>query len=485
VSRRLPLALGAVLALAALVRFATLDVQSFWLDEAVTVGLVRLDFGEMLERIPDSESTPPLYYVLAWLWSRVFGDGEVGLRSLSALAGTLTVPVIYAIGARLLSQRAGLLASLLAAVNPLLVWYSQEARAYALLALLCALSTLLFLRARERPSAGRLAAWAAVSALALATHYFAGVLVVTEAVWLLAGLQARGRLRAALASGALVAVAAALLPIALDQRSHGGAAWIDETALGTRVAQVAKQFLVGYDAPVEGLLTALAAALAVAAVAASALLGDFRERAAAVVAGVLTATTLGLPLLLSLLGADYLIARNVIAGLVPGLVLVGIGFAVRRAGGWGLAGAGALAAIFAIAVIAVDVEPRYQRDDWRSAAEELAAVPGRQAVVAPASGQIPLALYLSAARPLPGNGAPVREIDVLGVAVRRPGEAPVPPQPPAAPTAPAPGFALAGVRRSDTYTLLRFRAPTPQPVNPAQLAATSLDGGPTAALVTP
>ena len=42
-----------------------------------------------------TESTPPLYYALAWLWAKLFGDGEVGLRSLSAIVGTLTVPLAY------------------------------------------------------------------------------------------------------------------------------------------------------------------------------------------------------------------------------------------------------------------------------------------------------------------------------------------------------------------------------------------------------
>jgi hypothetical protein len=485
VSRRLPLALGAVVAVAAVIRFATLDVQSFWQDEAVTVGLLRLGFVDMLRAIPDSESTPPLYYALAWVWSRVFGDGEVGLRALSALLGTLTVPVVYAITTRLVTSRAGLVAAVLAAVNPLLVWYSQEARAYALLVLLCALSILFFLDMRAQPSGRRLAAWAAVSGLALATHYFAGFLVVTEAVWLLAALGGRYRLQAAAASAALVVVALALLPIALDQQSHGGADWIGETALGTRTAQVSKQFLVGYDAPFEAPLTALAAALVLAAVAAVAVLGSARERAGALVAGILAATTLGLPLLLALAGADYLISRNLIAAVVPGLALVGIGFAVARAGRWGLAGGAALAAVFAVTVVAVNLEERYQRDDWRSAAEEVRALPGRQAVIGPGSGQLPLSVYLPAARPLPEAGAPVREIDVIGVAIRRPGDEPSPPVPPAEPAPPAPGFVLAGVRRGETFTLLRFRAATPQLVQPSQLAAVSLDGSPSSVLLSP
>src|SRR5215208_2856492 len=134
-SRSVQLLAGITVAAAAL-RFATLDVQSYWFDEATTVHLVRMDLGGMLGAIPDSESTPPVYYVVAWFWAKLCGAGEVGLRSLSALAGTATVPVVYAIGARAVGVRAGLIAAALAATNPLLVWYSQEARAYALLVLL-------------------------------------------------------------------------------------------------------------------------------------------------------------------------------------------------------------------------------------------------------------------------------------------------------------------------------------------------------------
>ncbi|MDX6646594.1 MAG: mannosyltransferase [Miltoncostaeaceae bacterium] len=110
--------LAGLTALAALLRFATLDLQSLWYDETVTAGLVRMDLFDMLGRIPDSESTPPLYYVIAWLWAKVFGTGEVGLRSLSALAGTAFVPVAYAAAARLVTPRAGLIAAALAALNP-------------------------------------------------------------------------------------------------------------------------------------------------------------------------------------------------------------------------------------------------------------------------------------------------------------------------------------------------------------------------------
>ena len=100
-----------ITALAAAVRFATLDAQSFWFDEALTVDLVGRSFGGMLDGVFTDQAQPPLYFVLAWLWAHVFGDGEVGLRSLSALLGTLTVPVAFAIGNAVAGRRAAISSS--------------------------------------------------------------------------------------------------------------------------------------------------------------------------------------------------------------------------------------------------------------------------------------------------------------------------------------------------------------------------------------
>src|SRR2546426_7811569 len=124
--------LAGITALAAILRFSTLSVQSYWHDEAVTAArILHPGLGAMLHAVARSESAPPLYYVLAWVWSKHFGTGEAGLRSLSAVFGTLTVPVAYALGARLASKRVGLIAAALVAVSPWMVWESPEARAYA------------------------------------------------------------------------------------------------------------------------------------------------------------------------------------------------------------------------------------------------------------------------------------------------------------------------------------------------------------------
>ena len=143
-----------IVLLAAALRFATIGVQSFSDDELFTVWLVRMPFGHMVSTIPHSEATPHLYYILAWVCARLFGTGEVAMRLLPAAAGTLTVLAIYRAGATA-SRRVGLAAATFAAVDPFLVWYSQEARAYSLVVLLSAVALacfMSFLRSGERRS---------------------------------------------------------------------------------------------------------------------------------------------------------------------------------------------------------------------------------------------------------------------------------------------------------------------------------------------
>ncbi len=115
--------------LAAVLRFATLGVQSYHHDEIVTATrILGGGFGNAMDAVGFSESAPPLYYALAWVWTQLTGTGEFGLRSLSAVAGVATVPVAYLIGLELRGRRAGLMAAALVAVNPMLLWYSQEGR---------------------------------------------------------------------------------------------------------------------------------------------------------------------------------------------------------------------------------------------------------------------------------------------------------------------------------------------------------------------
>jgi mannosyltransferase len=456
----------------AALRFATLDLQSFWVDEGATVNLLRRDFGGAIDGIGVTEKTPPLYYLVAWLWTRPFGTGEIGVRSLSALAGTLTLPVVFAIGRELVSDRAGLAATALAAFNPLLVWYSQEARAYALLVLLTALSVLLFVRATdERAERRTLGWWALASALALATHYFALFVVGPLALWFV--LRSRERRAAVAACAAVAAAGAALLPLAIEQSHNPGANFIRGTGLVTRMLQVPKQFLLGFDAPAETLLAVAAAVVAAAGVWLAFARTDPSERRGGLVAAGILGAGLALPPLVAVAGADFVLSRNLIAAAPLFYLVLGTGFGARRAGPLGPALCAALCAISLGAVIAVDAQPEYQRDDWRAIAEELGpATPGEVIVVNPVAGAVPLGIYLDGLRNLPPGESGVMRIDVVAAANRRPGETPRPPRPP---TRLRSGFELVRRVEADSYTLVIMRAPAPAQLDDLELNGLRLD----------
>ena len=259
------LVLLAIVVLAAALRFAALGHQSFWLDEAYTERILDGSLSHVVDVVPHTESTPPLYYLLAWAWTRAFGLAEPGVRSFSALAGTLTVPVVYLVGRRLAGRAAALVAAGLVAVHPLMVWYGQEARAYALLVLLCAVTLLALVHLLEGDGGRWWAVWAVSAALAVATHYFGLLLIGPELVLLL--VARRGDPWRWAAAALVVATTAALAPLALEQRGTGHADYIGDSSLVTRTLQLAKQLLVGYASPAQTLTAVVAVVLAAFAVA--------------------------------------------------------------------------------------------------------------------------------------------------------------------------------------------------------------------------
>lgn len=412
------LALSGLVALGAVLRFATIDLQSYRYDEAVTVARVlHPSFFDTLAAVPHSESTPPLYYLVAWLWSRPFGTGEVWMRSLSALAGTASILVVYLAARALpLSRRAALIAAAAVAVSPVLIWFSQDARAYALVFLLTALSFLFFARARRSGARRDLAWWAVFSALALATHYFAGFVVLAETAMLLWG----GNRRAvAVAVLPILAMGALLLPIALQQREHAHAGWIASQPRGARVERAAAK-LVGSDngeehgkRATDPIPLAVPLILAIASLALLLVLGERDEKRVAGVAALVGGIALALPLALALLGSDYVDGRNLLPVFAPLLILFGAGFGVRRAGPWGLGLAAAFCLCGLVFTLEIDRLPRLQREDLRNAAAAVGALePGEVVVTDRYSAGWPLRYYLGAhpAAKLP----PLRQIDLVG-----------------------------------------------------------------------
>jgi 4-amino-4-deoxy-L-arabinose transferase-like glycosyltransferase len=417
-------------ALGAVLRFATLGLQSYHHDEIVTASRVlRVGFGHAMDAVGFSESTPPLYYALAWVWTQLTGTGPWGLRSLSALAGVLTIPVVYLIGRELRGRRAGLLSAALVAVNPMLLWYSQEARAYALLALFCALSLLYCVRALRQGEKRDFVLWGVFSALALATHYFAVFPLAAEVVFLL-----RRRGRATWPGLWIIALVAALLaPLVIHQMSYGHAEWIDKFSLGHRVWEAAATFVTGETGDVIGgperpSLAYVPLAFVIAAFGLLTLRGSREEKRAAALPLAVGAVTLGIPLLLAIgpLDKDFVLARNLLPALVPLLIVVAIGLTVERARRLGTVIAAALLAYSLAFCIWVNFDEGLQRPDWRAVADHLGEPQAPRATVLWTLGEAPLRYYLSTGaiqlKASEGYGWLVREIDFVS-------DGPAPPVP--------------------------------------------------------
>jgi mannosyltransferase len=461
------LVVAALTLVGAALRFPTLDRQSYWLDELVSASLLDRGLGDVLGQVPRTEATPFVYYVVAWAWSSVFGTGEVGLRSLSALAGTATIPVAYGAGAVLVSRRAGVVAAALVATNPFLVWYSQEARSYALLALLAAGSVLAFGLALRRGTRW-LIAWAALSALAVATHYFAVFVVAAEALWLL--LRLRPRRSVVLASIVPAATLLAHVPLVLAQRDNAEA--VTGSSLVARTAGIPKDLAVGYSFPAEALGTALAAVLLAVGVVLL-IRATPAERRGAVVAGSLAVAAVLTPVVLALAGADYLIARNTIAAVVPAAVCVGAGYATGRLG---LVTATVLCAVSAAAALAPGLDTSYGRTDWRGAADALDAPSAgpRAIVVTPFMSRTLWRPYLPGLREPGPDGARVEEIAAVGLATEG-GYSAGRVEPPGVTTPrPVPGFRVVDVEREPTYSLVLYRADRPRFVPMSTLTGLAL-----------
>jgi mannosyltransferase len=406
---------GALVVIAAAIRIVVLTNQSYWMDEALTAYEARLPFGAMINTVVHVETTPPLYFVLIWAWAHLFGTGEAALRSVSMLAGVALVAIAYLSARDLINRRAGVVAAALVTFNPFLIWYSQEARAYMLLAALSGASFLWFIRARGDPSRRNIAWWVIWSSLAIMTHFFAGFLVAAEAALLL--WEARTRL--VVAAVALVAVVeVAMLPFALIDTGHG-VGWIAHAPRDVRISQAVSEWGVSImyrRATLEmGLLGG--AALLVILVGLLALGGDRATRRGAAVAAVVGGAVWTVPLLLGFLGEDYFLSRNLFPAVVPLATLIAAACVVPRARLAGASLALVLLVMFSAATLQVQTKSYFQRPNWVAVARALGPATSTRAVLA-ANGFTadPLKIYLphvNWAQPQ-SMRIPIGEIDIVG-----------------------------------------------------------------------
>lgn len=177
----------AILCLALGLRVAGIGVESFWIDEAFSAWASAGSPAEILERNA-RDIHPPAYYLGLHVWRGMISGSDIALRAYSTGWSLLGIGLLMLFTRELFGARAALFAGLLAAVNPLDIYYAQEARMYAQTTTLTLGSSFVLWRWSEashrRESPAGWWPWAlgyaVVATLTLLTHYVAVTFLVGQ-----------------------------------------------------------------------------------------------------------------------------------------------------------------------------------------------------------------------------------------------------------------------------------------------------------------
>jgi len=371
-------------------RVYRLGAQSLWYDEGFSVWLAR----QPLPAITFGDFNPPLYYYLLHFWVSAAGSGEFAVRFPSAFFGVLTVAATFALGAAVFGPTAGLAGAALAAASPFLIWYSQEARMYALGVLLGVVASWLAWQGFN----GR-RTWAAY-ALAVAagayTHYLTLLVPLGHAVF------AAGRLlgpkgRPAVRAWFLAAAGAGLaylpwLPVAYAH-ARLQTYWAGRPDPLRLLGDALARFVAGYSLEAEKALVFGCGFLAAAVLGLmGALLAGPRVRAGALLLGSVGILPMGVVLGLAYLRPKF--EPRYLIFVWPALALLGVGLVGTRAGRplrpLGLILAAGTALAVGMPGLAADynlyADPRYGKDVWREVGRILNGWVGEDEVVLLDSG---------------------------------------------------------------------------------------------------
>jgi mannosyltransferase len=348
--------------------------QSLFGDELFTYDTAAVgSLHDLFHAVRTTEVSPPLFFVVEWLM-RKLSDAQVWLRLPSLVCGVATIPLVFVVGRRLVGSPAAVVGAGLAAISPFLVWYSNEARAYALLAFLVLASTWALLVALEKGGFWRWALLTVLLAAALLTHYTALFAIGAQALWALWEVRDRRERLVPLlvATGVGLLLAAAWLPFAPGD--NGAIAFLvkltPDTVFREGLRAIAGQpyAKVGELPGTIGWIALALAAVGCMAGAVLVLRSGKADRRLALVALLAFATPVGL-IVYSLFQPNIYVGRNLITSLPFFYLLAGaLLVALPRPA----AVVGVLLAVVGLGIgLVKSFEQRYQRPDWKGVAAYL------------------------------------------------------------------------------------------------------------------
>lgn len=174
------------------VRLYALDAKGLAYDEAATALMARAAPLEIIDfHWRAAFEHPPFWQLFMHFWSLGFGQSEFALRLPSVLAGVLTISLLWQLARQVnLSAATALTGAFLATVAPVLVYYSQEARMYALVVALALASLIVTQRLAHRPTWRKIGLYLLINWAMLGLHYYSALLIAAEGLFLLVWLLA-------------------------------------------------------------------------------------------------------------------------------------------------------------------------------------------------------------------------------------------------------------------------------------------------------
>ena len=148
-SRWLVAAAVLVIAAGIVLRFATRS--DLWLDEALSVNISRLPYGDIPEWLRH-DGAPPLYYFMLHAWTDVFGTSDFAVRAMSGVVSVATLVPMWFAGRRVAGRAGAWIAVLILASSPFAIGFGSETRMYSLVMLLVTVGYLAVRRLLERPA---------------------------------------------------------------------------------------------------------------------------------------------------------------------------------------------------------------------------------------------------------------------------------------------------------------------------------------------
>lgn len=419
------LRLAALTAFAFALRLGLAGVQSFRLDESLSLKEAQLPLGTMVGNLLRWDVHPPLYYTFLHVWVWLTGTGVFALRLPSVIFGTAAVPLLYVVARRFTSERGATFAAAIGAASPFWVWHSDDARMYTLLLVLALAALWRLFVAYERNRPRDWVVYGLVTAVSLYSHYFAILMLPVQAVWLLSQRPPRAVVlrRWLPAVAGAVSLLAVWLVVMVVHDGVGGVAAINT---GVRESPLGFSFLgslytfflfllvyvlgygqIGHGVGILGLAAAMLAGgwplVAVLAVVSGKVGRWLRSREAAVL-GFWIVFSLGTVYLLNLWKGNVWMQRYLIA--VSPALFVLLGAALARVIRPVALGAAVIVAVLTVATV-VDTYNRgnVASEDWRGVATVIdrSARPGDAVAVVPWFYVTPLDYYLHG--PLPVRGA--------------------------------------------------------------------------------